>query len=189
MATPFRNDTVGNHAPGNATAESFGVDLLKQIVGMYIRLDLEEIERLRDNPEILPKYDPRVPLDDGRGVDIGRAWEELGVFIDGGVKLPDSGPTVGDVPLPSTDTRATWSYVEPSRVAAIADQLREMRRKNVRQRYQVDLEDTQTLPGARTGAWGDRANYVYNKLRVLAQHYADAAEAGQGMLVRIGERF
>ena len=30
---------------------------------------------------------------------------------------------------------------------------------------------------------------MYNKLRTLAQHYAEAADAGQGMLVRIGERF
>ncbi len=168
---------------------SFGVDLLKQIVGMYIRLDFEEIERLRDHPEILPKYDPRVPLGDGRGVDIGRAWEELAVFIDGGVKVPESGPTVGEVPIPSDDSRATWSYIEPERVAEMADLLRTMRRKTVRSRYAVDLEDTQTLPGARTGAWGDRANYMYNKLRTLAQHYAEAADAGQGMLVRIGERF
>jgi hypothetical protein len=92
------------------------------------------------------------------------------------------------MPLPSTDSRATWSYVEPERVAKIAQQLKEMRRKTVRKRYQVDLEDTATMPGARTGAWGDRDAYIYNKLRVLAQHYAVAAEAGQGMLVRIGER-
>jgi len=175
-------------APQEFTS-SFGVDLLKQIVGMYIRLDLDEIERLRDHPEILPKYDPRVPLSDGRGIDIGRAWEELAVFIDGGVKVPEVGPTVGEIPLASTDTRATWSYVEPARVAEMAEHLRQMRRKTVRTRYQVDLEDTQTLPGARTGAWGDRANYIYKKLRALAQHYAEAAEAGQGMLVRIGERF
>ena len=167
---------------------SFGVDLLKQIVGMYIRLDVAEIERLRDHPEILPKYDPRVPLADGRGIDIGRAWEELAVFIDGGVKVPEVGPTVGEIPLPSTDSRATWSYVEPERVAEMAQQLRSMRRKTVHNRYAVDMEDTQTLPGTRTGAWGDRASYMYNKLRVLAKHYTEAADAGQGMLVRIGER-
>jgi Domain of unknown function (DUF1877) len=168
---------------------SYGVDLLKQIVGMYIRMEWVEIERLRDHPEILPKYDPRVPLADGRAIDIGRAWEELGVFIDGGVKCPEVGPTVGDVPMNGEDSRAMWSYVEPERVVAMAAELKQMRRKSVRQQYHVDLEDTQTLPGARTGAWGDRAAYVYNKLRALTKHYQAAADAGQGMLVRIGERF
>ena len=99
-------------------SNSHGVDLLKQIVGIYIRMAEAELGRLRDNPSILPKYDPRVPLADGRGLDIGRAWEELAVFIDGGVKLPDHGPTVGDVPIATEDTRATWSYVAPERVTS-----------------------------------------------------------------------
>lgn len=166
----------------------FGVDLLKYIVGIYIRMQREEIERLRDNPSILPKYDPRVPLSDGRALDLGRAWEELGVFLDGGVKLPDTGPTVGDLPLPNTDKRAAWSYVEPSRVREMAEELRQMRRAQFRQRYEVDQEDTQTIPGTQTGAFGDRQQYMYKKLRDLAGHYAKAAAAGEGMLVRIGER-
>lgn len=167
----------------------FGVGLLKHIVGIYIRLEHDEIQRLKDNPNILPKYDPRVALTDGRGLDIGRAWEELGVFLDGGVKLPDVGPTVGDIPLPNTDARATWSYVEPSRVQAMAEELRQMRRSQFRDRYRVDAEDTQTIPGNQTGAFGDRRQYMYKKLRDLAGHYAKAAQAGEGMLVRIGERF
>lgn len=166
----------------------FGVNLLKHIVGIYIRMSREEIERLAGNPNILPKYDPRVALSDGRGLDLGRAWEELGVFLDGGVKLPDAGPTVGDVPMPPVDARATWSYVEPARVREMAEELRQMRRAQFRTRYRVDAEDTQTIPGSRTGPHGDRKSYMYKKLRDLAGHYAKAAEAGEGMLVRIGER-
>ncbi len=167
----------------------FGVDLVKQIVGIYIRMARDDLSRLQEHPEILPKYDPRVALSDGRGLDLGRAWEELGVFLDGGVALPDAGPTVGDVPLPSPDTRATWSYVAPDRVREMAEELRQMRRAQFRERYTVDHEDTQTIPGNQTGAFGDRKQYMYKKLRDLAGHYAKAAAAGEGMLVRIGERF
>jgi hypothetical protein len=110
------------------------------------------------------------------------------VFLDGGVKLPDAGPTIGDVPLPSDDTRATWSYVEPGRVREMAAELRLMRRSQFSKRYQVDHEDTLTIPGSQTGAFGDREQYMYKKLRDLAVHYAKAADLGQAMLVRIGER-
>jgi len=166
-----------------------GAGLLKQIIGIYIRMDREEIHRLRDDPEILPKYDPRVAITDGRGIDLGRSWEELGVFLDGGVALPDHGPTVGDQPMPSTDERAAWSYIEPERVVEMAEELTAMRRREFKSRYKVDPEDTQdSLPAARTGGWGNRGAYLYSKLRMLADHFAAAADHGQGMLVRIGER-
>ena len=162
----------------------------KHIVGMYIRLAPGELDRLRAHPEILPKYDPRVPLEDGRAVDIGRAWEELGVFIDGGVQLPTEGPTVGDVELPHTDERAAWSYVEPERVQVLAESLAKIRRsEEFKKRYEQDPEDTaDSLPGSRTAGWGDRAQYMLGKLRTLAGHYATATQNGEGMLVRIGER-
>ena len=168
---------------------SLGAAVLKQIVGIYIRLQQKEVERLRDNPDILPKYDPRVALSDGRGIDLGRAWEELGVFLDGGVKLPENGPTIGEEPLPSTDARAAWSFVSAERVRELAEELRGMRRSEFKKRYQVDPEETQpSLPGSRTGGFGARAVYMYAKLRQLASHYASAAENGEAMLVRIGER-
>jgi hypothetical protein len=168
--------------------QGFGVELLKQIIGIYIRVEPRELSRLREHPEILPKYDPRVALADGRGLDLGRAWEELGVFLDGGVSLPDAGATVGEVPLPSADNRATWSYIEPERVRALAGELTAMRRDEFCQRYEVDNEDTLTIPGTQTGAFGDRRGYMYTKLRELATHYAAAAKNGEGMLVRIGDR-
>ena len=162
---------------------------MNHIVGIYIRVQRDEIERLREHPDVLPKYDPRVALADGRGLDLGRAWEELGVFLDGGVQLPEKGPTVGESPLPSEDGRAMWAYVEPEQVVEMAETLREMRRKQFQDRYDVDPEETQDqLPGVRTGSWGDRAGYLWAKLRELTSHYALAAENGEGMLVRIGER-
>ncbi len=165
-----------------------GALALKQIVGIYIRLPLGEVERLRDRPEVLPKYDPRVALADGRGVDLGRAWEDLGVLIDGGARLPDHGPTVGELPLPETDTRATWSYVTPERVVAIAAELANHRR-NFRKLYVVDGEDTDpAMAAARTGGYRGHDDYMMTKLAQLAAHYAAAASNGEAMLVRIGER-
>ena len=165
-------------------------ELHKQIVGIYIRLAPAELERLRNNPQIMPKYDPRVALADGRGIDIGRAWEELGVCLAGGVKLPKTGPTVGDEPLDAPDDRATWSVVSVERVTELAAGLAKIRRSDeFRKHYEQDPEDTaDSLPGSRTAGWGDRAQYMLSKLRLLAAHYAMAAQNGEGMLVRIGER-
>jgi hypothetical protein len=161
---------------------------VKVIVGIYIRMTAAELDRLRDDPAVLPKYDPRVALDDGRGLDLGRGWESLGVFLDGGITLPDVGPTVGEHPLPHVDERAAWSYVEPARVAEFASELSSMNRGEFYRRYQVDNEDTQDIPDMRTGGWGSRQQYLFKKLRALAHHYAEAARRGEGMLVRIGER-
>jgi uncharacterized protein DUF1877 len=167
---------------------AFGAAVLKHIIGIYIRLDAREVARLRDNPGILPKYDPRVALADGRGLDLGRAWEELGVFLDGGVKLPEGGATLGDFPLPTTDPRATWSYIEPARVAVLADELAKLGERQFRKAYEVDGEDTDVIPGSRTDGWGDRAQYLWKKMQALAIHYREAAQRGEAMLVRIGEK-
>jgi hypothetical protein len=160
------------------------------VIGIYIRMTTGEIRRFCNDPEILPKYDPRVALADGRGLDLGRAWEELGVFLDGGVRLPETGPTIGEIPLPNTDSRATWSYIAPERVAAIATELGAVGRRDFMDRYhEPDPEETaDSLPGSRTGGWGDRGSYLYKKLRALAAHFARAAESGEAMLVRIGTR-
>jgi len=161
----------------------------KNIIAIYIRLPKEEVERLIANPGILPLYDPRVALNDGRGLDLGRAWEELGCFLDGGVRVPSVGPTVGEIPMPESDSRATWSYVEPDRVVQIAPALDAIESNEFSQRYQIDLEETaDSIPFSRTGGWGNSATYLYNKLRALAEHYATASEYGEAMLVRIGER-
>ncbi|MBI4702534.1 MAG: DUF1877 family protein [Deltaproteobacteria bacterium] len=159
------------------------------LVAFYIRVPTSEIERLREHPEILPKYDPRVALGDGRGLDLGRAWEALGCLLDGGVRAPEIGPTVGEEPLPGTDTRAVWSYVSAARVEEIARRLGELDRQQFREIYDVDPEDTaDSLPDERTAGWGGRSDYLYKKLRLLAKHYREAAEQGEAILVRIGER-
>jgi hypothetical protein len=162
---------------------------LKPIVAVYIRIPAKELERLRTRPEILPKYDPRVALADGRGLDIGRAWDELGCYLDGGAKVPEQGPTVGEEPLPNIDERALWSFVPPERVKVIAQALSEIKGSEFRREYKLDPEETaDILPEERTGIFKDRATYLYGKLKSLALHYAKAADRGEAMLVRIGER-
>lgn len=161
----------------------------KYIVGVYIRLPVDEVQRLREHPEVLPKYDPRVALSDGRGLDIGRAWEELAVFLDGGIRIPDQGPSVGVQPILSRDTRAAWSCVMPERVVEFADSLSQFSKRDFSSLYEIDTEDTApSLPGTRTAGWGDRETYMFGKLRALAMHYREAAGRGEAMLVRIGER-
>jgi hypothetical protein len=149
-----------------------------------------ELERLKEHPEILPKYDPRVALDDGRALNLGRAWEELGVFIDGGISLPEQGPILGETPFPETDARAHWSYIEAERVAHYASELSRFDQAEFEERYHIDdnAETLEPIPGTRTGAFGDRSSYLFTKLTALARHFAAAAERGEGMLIRIGER-
>lgn len=161
----------------------------KYIVGVYIRLPLSEVQRLREHPDVLPKYDPRVALNDGRGLDIGRAWEELAVFLDGGIRIPDQGPSVGDEPIHCRDTRAAWSCVLPERVVEFAESLSRFSKRDFTRLYELDSEDTApSLPGTRTAGWGDRETYLFGKLRALAKHYREAADRGEAILVRIGER-
>ena len=173
---------------GTAFAKLTG-STVKPIVAVYIRIPAKELERLRTLPEILPKYDPRVALADGRGLDIGRAWDELGCYLDGGAKVPDQGPTVGEVPLPNIDERALWSYVDPDRVKVIAQALGDIDGTEFRREFHLDPEVTaDILPEERTGVIKDRATYLFGKLKSLALHYAKAAQRGEAMLVRIGER-
>lgn len=162
---------------------------MKRIVAIYIRLELNAIDRLREQPEILPMYDPRVALADGRGLDLGQGWDELGAYLEGGIKIPESGPTVGEESLPDTDSRARWSYIVPDRVAAIAKRLNRYTRREFERSYKIDSEETQDfMRDEQTGALGNRASYMFHKLRTLADHYSAAAARGQAMLVRIGER-
>ena len=71
-----------------------------------------------------------------------------------------------------------------------AAELGSVGRREFEERYhEPDPEDTaDSLPGSRTGGWGDRSGYLYKKLRALAAHFARAAESGEAMLVRIGTR-
>jgi hypothetical protein len=160
----------------------------KPIVGVYIRVPGDELDRLRTNGDTLPSFDVTAALADGRGFDLGRAWEPLAVLIDGGVRLPETGPTLGEFALPDTDASAAWSGIEASRVPAVATQLRDTCRR-FGALYVVDGEDTDPyMMDTRTGGYRGNRDYLVKKLELLAKHFAEAAERGEAMLVRIGER-
>ncbi len=163
-------------------------DGTKPIVGVYIRLPVSDVDRLRDKPDVLSKFDHRVSLADGRGLDLGRAWEALAVLIDGGVRLPERGPTLGELPLPDCDARAAWSYVDAVRVPVVAEALAAVCRQFAKL-YGGDGEDTDPyMSDGRTAGYRGNRDYLLKKLELLAKHYGHAAVAGEAMVVRIGER-
>jgi hypothetical protein len=160
----------------------------KPIVGLFVRTPMQDVVILRDAPELLATFDAAVPMAEGRAFDLGRAWEPLAVLLDGGVCLPEHGPTLGEVPLPDSDPRAAWSYVDPARVVTVAAEL-DAHCRHFAKLYTVDGEDTDPfMSDARTGGYRGNRDYLIKKLGLLATHYADAASLGQAMLVRIGER-
>jgi hypothetical protein len=159
------------------------------LVAIYFRAPVSEIERFVRRPDLLKKLDLRVALSDGRALDLGRRWDELGCLLEGGVTAPQSGPTVGDGPLASNEDRVAWAWVEPERVRAFAEQLAAIRRDDFVRLYRVDDEETaDAAPGERTERIVDHATYLFRRLEQLRDHYAAAARAGEAMLVRIGER-
>lgn len=163
-------------------------NLLARVVGIYFRAPLPELSRFVESPRLLDKLDPRVALADGRAIDLGRCWDELGCLLDGGYTAPETGPTVGDRPLWSNQ-RATWSLVTPDRVVAIAGELGQMTREAFFSLYRVDEDETaDAAPGERTGQVVDRAAFLWHKLQTLRDHYRVAAQRGEAMLVRIGDR-
>jgi hypothetical protein len=158
------------------------------VVGIYTRTPLPELNRFVANPKLLRRLDPRVALADGRALDLGRRWEELGCLLDGGISPPVSGPTVGDTPLTS-DEEVVWSMVSPERVVAFAAELGRMSREAFHGLYRVDEDETaDAAPGERTAQVQDHAAYLWHKFLLLRNHYAEAAQRGEAMLVRIGER-
>ena len=163
-------------------------NLLARVVGIYLRAPLAELSRFVESPRLLDKLDPRVALGDGRAIDLGRCWDELGCLLDGGFTTPETGPTVGERPLWSNQ-RAMWSLVEPARVAAISGELSQMSREAFFSLYRVDEDETaDAAPGERTGQVIDRAAFLWHKLQALRGHYREAAQRGEAMLVRLGER-
>lgn len=158
------------------------------IVGVYIRAPEGELDQLLRDARRLLDYDVRAALEDGRAFDLGRAWEPLAVLIDGGVRLPETGPTLGEVPMDDGDPVATWSGIRSVRVPLVAKELRESC-KRFGTLYRVDGEDTDPyMMDTRTGGYRGNRDYLVKKLESLADHYAAAAERGEAMLVRIGQR-
>ena len=163
--------------------------MIRIVVGIYTRLPLPEIERFARKPTLLRRLDARVALADGRAIDLGRRWEELGCLLEGGISAPTTGPTVGETTLPSPDEDVAWSYVAPDRVRAIAAELDQVTRDSFIDLYEVDEDETaDAAPGERTERIIDQAAYLFRRFEQLRDHYRAAAKRGEAMLVRIGER-
>ena len=161
---------------------------MRIVVGIYTRAPHSDLQRFLDKPSLLRRLDPRVAIADGRALDLGRRWEELGCLLDGGISPPRSGPTVGDTVIASSDD-VVWSVVEPERVEALAEELGRITREAFYKLYRVDDDETaDAAPGERTAQVMDQAAYLWQKLVLLRKHYAEAARRGEAMLVRIGER-
>ena len=154
---------------------------------LYFRLSPSEAKRFLERPHLIRKLDVRVPMADGRAIDLGRGWEEIGCLLEGGISVPRSGPMIGEVEL-WQDASGAWSYLSESRVSELAPSL-VMTRADFYRIYRVeDDEDTQDrLPHEQTGKSATRADYLFKKLERLAAHYRDASDRGEAMLVRITE--
>jgi hypothetical protein len=156
---------------------------------VYLRLPPAELAALEKEPAGLRALPLDAALADGRALDLGRAWEELGCLLEGGIRIPETGPTVGYRPLGTTEDGAAWAGVDADRVRRVADELGVLHRDAFIRLYVVDDGETaDTMPGERTGEWGDRAQYLYGKLELLRTHYVEAARLGQALLVRIAAR-
>jgi hypothetical protein len=159
------------------------------VPAIYLRLSERDLAVLIAEPSRLATFDIAGPLADGRALDLGRGWDELGCLIEGGIKTPTTGPTVGENAIHVEDGRAAWSWVAPQRVRAIASQLGAYTRESFLDMYRVDDEETaQSSPGDQTGVWADRFERLYLKLDRLRTHYLEAGAKGEAMLVRIGKR-
>jgi hypothetical protein len=160
----------------------------KPIVGTYLRVSVSELAGLESSPSMLLELDIDGAFARGVALDLGRGWEPLAVWIDGGVRLPEQGPTLGEVALPDVDPLAAWSYVDASRVPLVAQQLTAMCR-GFAALYARDGEDTDPyMSDGRTGGYRGNRDYLMKKLEGLARHYGEAAQRGEAILVRIGER-
>lgn len=160
----------------------------KPIVGTYLRVAANELARLEHEPARLLTLDVTTAFADGRALDLGRGWEPLAVLIDGGVRLPETGPTLGERALPDVDPKAAWSCIDAARLPLVAEELTVLCR-GFASLYAFDSEDTDPyMSDARTGGYRGNRDYLAKKLEGLAKHYAEAARRGEAILVRIGER-
>ncbi|MEM1028805.1 MAG: DUF1877 family protein [Myxococcota bacterium] len=160
----------------------------RPLVGIYLRAPADVLDGWIRHPPTVSAIELHAWIRDGRALDLGRAWEALGVFIDGGIRLPSTGPTVGVTPLLPEAPDAAWASVSPAETVAFAADLRRLGPGEFAARYAVDAEDSVEIPDSRTGGWGSQRQYIFKKLEALKAHYAIAAAAGEGMLVRIGPR-
>ena len=162
---------------------------MPEVVGVYLRISKDELEDYRRRPDALASLDVEEALGDGRALDLGQRWAELGCLLDGGIAPPRVGPTVGEEPLGSSEEgEASFAFVAPERVGKIAEELSKISRTAFLDLYRVDDSETaDCLPEEQSHA-GDGALRLYKRFAQLRAHYADAASRGEAMLVRIGER-
>lgn len=159
-----------------------------QLVGVYLRISEPELRALGDGPDALSRLDLASAIGEGRALDLGSRWDELGCLLDGGIARPSTGPTVGDEPLPSPETSVAWALVSPARVSTLAEELSRISRSRFLELYRVDdAETADSLPEERSQT-EDGARHLFKRFVQLRAHYADAARRGEAMLVRIGER-
>lgn len=152
---------------------------------LYLRISPADLRRYLQKPELLSRLDVRVALADGRALDLGRGWEEIGCLLEGGISVPTRAPTVGDSTLVEGE-RAAWGLVEAERVKELALFLDRIDRAEFYRMYYVDDEDTQDkLPDDQTGGIQKRSEHLFRKLAKLTEHYKTAARAGEAMLIRI----
>src|SRR5690349_2215664 len=109
---------------------------------LYLRISSSELQRFVLDPKRVHKLDVRPAIDDGRAIDLGRGWEELGCLLEGGITTPEAAPAIGDVPLSSND-REAWSWVRAERVEDLAKRLTRITRAAFYKMYVVDDEETQ----------------------------------------------
>lgn len=160
------------------------------LYAIYLRVAPDLLEQLCDRPDRLGELDLHEALLDGRAVDLGRRWEELGCLLEGGIEPPRQAPTVADVVFAAfDDDRTLWGYVSAERVQAMARELSRITPDAFLAMYRVDDADTaDAAPGDRTERIADPATYLFRRFEQLRDHYLAAAERGEAVLVRLGER-
>jgi len=157
------------------------------LFAIYYRVSPAELDRLAGAPEVLTGMSLESALKDGRALDLGRAWEELGCLLEGGIAIPESGPTVGDEPLLLTEEGVAWNAIRPARVIELIESTMGMKDDAFLQLTSWDESDTADFfPGDKTGQWGDQSQYLYEKFQRLRAFYRLAADAGEAILVRLG---
>jgi hypothetical protein len=158
-----------------------------ELFAIYLRVSAAELARVQSDPSGILQMPLSAALDEGRALDLGRAWEELGCLLEGGIRIPETGPTVGDQPLVMTDDGVAWNQILPARVAEYAHGVMALAEPQFLALCTIDEADTADfLPGERTGQWGDPTKYLFQKYQALSSLYQRAAAAGEAILVRLG---
>jgi hypothetical protein len=154
---------------------------------IYVCVAKDEVDELRADPSKLIGVALQPALDEGRAVDLGRAWEELGCLIEGGIRTPESGPTVGDEAVATTEEGVAWNAVRPERVRHYAEHTLALGREQFMALFSLDdAETADAMPGDRTREWSDSRAYLFERLQALRALYARAAAEGDAVLVRLG---